>query len=151
MQEILKTNGSTAFALQTMITLFSSMAYYDQLGQFDKWTQAEVTFFQTTQVPVGYIGFTVVTVTVIAHCILVSYCVSLFLQKTTLSRLGASWSAVAQVATGDVMKYLEQATQASDNDIRARLKEDGEKSSKACLEEVDGQVCISIIGKDEEK
>lgn len=150
MQDILKTNGSIAFALQTMITLFSSMAYYDQLGHFDKWTQAEVTFFQTAQVPVGYVGFTVVTVTVIAHCMLVAYCVSLFLQKTTLSRLGASWSAVAQVATGDVKKYLEQATQASDNDIQARLKAEGKKSSKVCLEEVDGQIAISVMGKDKE-
>lgn len=151
MQEILKTNGSIAFALQTMITLLSSMVYYDQMDYFDKWTRAEVTFFQTAQVPVGYLGFTAVMVTIIAHCILVAYCVSLFLQKTTLSRLGASWSAVAQVATGDVREYLEQATQGSDNDFQARLKADGKKSSKVCLEEVDGQVSISIIGKDEEK
>lgn len=151
MQEILQTNGSIAFALQTMLTLLSSMAYYDQMGQFDKWTQAEMTFFQTAQVPVGYVGFTVVTLTVLAHCILVAYCVSLFLRKTTLSRLGASWSAVAQVATGDVMDYLEHAMLASDNDIQARLKADGKKSSKVRLEEVDGQVSISIIRKDEEK
>ncbi|KAK7700360.1 hypothetical protein SLS64_010968 [Diaporthe eres] len=73
-QDILKTNGSIAFALQTMITLLSSMAYYDQMGRFDKWTQAE-----------------------------------------------------------------------------ARLKADGKGSSKVCLEEVDGQVSVSIIGNDEEK
>lgn len=151
MQEILKTNGSIAFALQTLITLLSSMAYYDQMDYFDKWTRAEVTLFQTAQVPVGYFGVAVVKITVMAHCILVAYCVSLFLRKTTLSRLGASWSAVAQVATGDVMEYLENATQASDNDIQARLKADGRISSKVCLEEVDGQVCIFIIGKDEEK
>lgn len=151
MQEILKTNGSIAFALQTMITLLSGITYYDQMAQFDKWTQAEVAFFKTAQVPVGYVGFAVVATTVIAHCILVAYCVSLFLRKTTLSRLGASWSAVAQVATGDIMEYLGDATQASDNDFQARLKADGKESLKACLEEVDGQVSVSIIGKDEEK
>lgn len=151
MQEILKTNGSIAFALQTMITLLSSMAYYDQMVQFDKWTQGEVTFFQTAQIPVGYVGFAVVSITVAAHCILVAYCVSLFLRKTTLSRLGASWNAVAQVATGDVQEYLEHAAQGSDHDFQARLKADGKKSSKVCLEEVDGQVSISIIRKDEEK
>lgn len=134
-----------------MITLLSSMAYYDQMGRFDKWTHAEVTFFETAQVPVGHVGFAIVTITVIAHCILVAYCVSLFLRKTTLSRLGASWSAVAQVATGDIMAYLEQATQASDNDLRIKLKADGKMSSKVCLEEVDGQVSISIIRRDEEK
>lgn len=151
MQEILKTNGSIAFAFQTMITLLSSMAYYDQMVQFDKWTQGEVTFFQTAQIPVGYVGFAVVSITVAAHCILVAYCVSLFLRKTTLSRLGASWSAVAQVATGDVREYLGQATQARDNEFQARLKADGKDSSKVCLEEVNGQVSISIIRKDEEK
>lgn len=147
MQEILETNGSIAFALQTMITLLSSMAYYDQMGQFDKWTQAEVTFFETAQVPVHYVGFAVVTITVVAHCILVVYCVSLFIRETTLSRIGASWSAVAQVATGDVMGYLEHATQASDSEVQARLKADGKKASKVYLEEVDGKVSVSIIGK----
>lgn len=134
-----------------MITLLSSMAYYNQMVQFDKWTQAEVTFFETAQVPVGCFGFAIVTITVIAHCILMAYCVSLFLRETTLSRLGASWSAVAQVATGDVMEYLKHATQASDRDVQAGLKADGKKSSKTCLEEVDGQVSIFIIRKDEEK
>lgn len=151
MQEILQTNGSIAFALQTMFTLLSSMTYYDQMDRFDKWTQAELTFFETAQVPVGYIGFAVVVVTVAAHWILVVYCVSLFIQKTTLSRLGASWSAVAQIATGDVMEYLEHATLASDDGFRCRLKADGKGSSKVCLEEVDGQVSVSIIGKDEDK
>lgn len=150
-QEILQTNGSIAFALQTMITLLSSMAYYDQMGQFDKWTKAELTSFKTAQVPVGYIGFTVVMITVAAHCILVAYCMSLFLRNTTLSRLGASWSAVAQVATGDVLGYLEHATQASDNDFQTRLKADGLESSKVCLQEVEGQVSISISGKDRHK
>ncbi|KAI3392944.1 hypothetical protein diail_4961 [Diaporthe ilicicola] len=121
------------------------------MGQFDKWTQAELTLFQTAQVPVGYVGFSVVTITVVAHCLLVAYCVSLFLRKTTLSRLGASWSSVAQVATGDVMKYLGHATWASDDDFLGRLKADGVKSSKVRLEEVDGQVSISIIAKDGEK
>lgn len=151
MQEILRTNGSIAFALQTMITLLSSMAYYDQMGQFDKRTQAEVTFFKTAQVPVGYVGFAVVTITVAAHCILVGYCVSLFIRETTLSRIGASWSAVAQVATGDVMGYLEHATQASDKDVQAKLRADGKKASRVCLEEVDGKASVSIIGKDVEK
>lgn len=134
-----------------MITLLSSMTYYDQMGQFDKWTQAEVTFFETAQVPVGYVGFAVVTATVVAHCILVIYCVAIFIRKTTLSRIGASWSAVAQVATGDVMGYLEHATQASDDDFQARLKADGKERSKVCLEEVDGQVSVCIVAKDEEK
>jgi hypothetical protein len=33
-QEILRTGGSIAFALQTMITLLSGMAYYDQVSNF---------------------------------------------------------------------------------------------------------------------
>lgn len=145
------TNGSISFALQTMITLLSSMAYYDQMSQFDKWTQAEVTSFTTTQVPVGYVGLVVVMITVAAHCVLVAYCVSLFLRKTMLSRLGASWSAVAQVATGDVVRYLGHATQASDIDIRNRLKTDGLESSRVFLKDINGQVSISISGRDEDK
>jgi hypothetical protein len=107
--EILQTNGSIAFALQTMITLLNSMAYYDQMGQFDKWTRAEMTSFKIVQVPTGYVGFSVVVITVTAHCVLMAYCVWLFIQNTAFSRLGASWSAVAQVATGDVWGLLDQS------------------------------------------
>lgn len=51
-QEILRTGGSIAFALQTMITLLSSNIYYDQMGQFDKVTEANTTMYQVASVPV---------------------------------------------------------------------------------------------------
>lgn len=134
-----------------MITILSSMAYYDQIGQFDKWTQAELSFFKSAQVPVGCAGFTVVVLTVTFHCILMAYCVSLFLRNTTWSRLGASWSAVAQVATGDVLGYLKHATEAGDNDFQARLNADGLESSKVLMKEVGGEISICISAKDKEK
>lgn len=151
LQEILKTDGSIAFALQTMITLLSSMIYHETLSQFQLWTEAELTSFATTQVPVGYAGFVVVMITIAAHFVLVAYCLALFFRNTALSRLGASWSSIAQVATGDFTGYLGHATQASDDDIQTRLKEDGFKSSKVCLKEIDGRVSIFICGKDEDK
>lgn len=121
------------------------------MGQFDKWTQAQLTSFETAQVPVSYVGFAVATITVAAHCILVACCVSLSLRKTTLSRLGSSWSAAAQAITGDVMGYLGDTTQASDDDFQSRLKADGTNSSKIRLEEANGQVSISMLRKDEER
>lgn len=134
-----------------MLTLLSSMSYYDQLDQFDMFGRAGLTSFEIAQVPTRFVGFAVVTITVVAHCILLAYCMSLFLRNTTSSRLGASWSAVAQVATCHVLGYLQHATQASDNDFQTRLKADGLDSSKVCLEEIEGQGSISISGKDEDK
>lgn len=146
-QEILKTGGTIAFALQTMITMLSSMAYYEQMGQFDKWTQAEISYYQPAEVPVGYAGLAVVLAAVTVHGILVSYCVALFLQKTSLTRLGANWSTIAQVATGDVGGLLKDATTASDDDVQKRLKTEGAALSKVRLEETDEKASISVIGK----
>lgn len=146
-QEILKTGGTIAFAIQTMITMLSSMAYYEQMGQFDKWTQAEMSYYQTAEVPVGYAGLAVVLAMVTAHGILVSYCLVLFLRKTNLTRLGANWSAIAQVAAGDIAGLLKHATKASDDDVQKILKTDGMTLSKVRLDETGEKACISIIGK----
>ncbi|KAK4179161.1 hypothetical protein QBC36DRAFT_323291 [Triangularia setosa] len=44
-QEILGEGGSIAFALQSMITLLSSISYYDQLAQFNNFTMSEQAFY----------------------------------------------------------------------------------------------------------
>lgn len=151
LQEIFKTGGTIAFALQTMITVLSSMAYYEQMGQFDKWTLADLSSFETAEVPVGYTGLAVVLATVTAHGILVSYCLSLFLRKTKLTRLGASWIAIAQVATGDVRGLLTHATKSSDDEFKERLKTDGITLSEARLQEADGKASVSIVEEYKEK
>ncbi|CAJ2514122.1 Uu.00g022410.m01.CDS01 [Anthostomella pinea] len=105
-QETLQTGGSTAFALQTAITLLSSMAYYDQIGQFDKLADAQQTFWVVADAPVGHHGLAVVVASMVAHVLVTVVILFMFLRQTSLSRLGASWSTMAQGLSGDASEYL---------------------------------------------
>lgn len=118
-----------------------------RITQTQRCTQAEMSSFQTAEVRVGYAGLAVVLATITAHGVLVSYCLTLFLQKTSLTRLGAKWSVIAQVATGDVTGLLKHATKTSDDKFQKRLRIDGMAPSKVRLEEADGEASISITGK----
>jgi len=144
LQEILHTGGSMAFTLQTMITLLSSMAYYDQIGQFDNVSLIEQTFFAVTNVPVSARGFILVTVIAVIHLSLVIMVLILFLRGTHLSQVGAAWSAIAQVVQGDGKPYIEQAALSGDAKIEEIMVKDGLRSSRAGIKKVDGRV-ISVV------
>ncbi len=72
-------------ALQSLITLLSSIAYYDQLARFEDNTVTAQTFFVVANVPVSARGFIVVAVTVGAHLILAGVILAIFLKETRLS------------------------------------------------------------------
>ncbi|KAI3321479.1 hypothetical protein HD806DRAFT_502678 [Xylariaceae sp. AK1471] len=139
-QEILRTGGSMAFALQTMITLLSGMAYYDQIGQFDKVAEIRESLYEVADVPVGHLGLSIVIVTMLLHIIVSTIILFLFLRHTSLSRLGATWSTLAQGSSGDASVYLDHAELLSDKEIEKKMESDGVKDSRVRLEEQDGRV-----------
>jgi hypothetical protein len=135
-QEILRTGGSIAFAMQTMITLLSSMTYYDQMGQFDKSTAANITLFQIASVPVAYRGFVIVMVMLGIHFVTLATIVLLFLRRTFFSRLGACWSTLAKVGAGDVAEHLRYSTLLSDDQVQKEMQRHAVGHDKVQLEEV---------------
>lgn len=81
-QEILKTGGRLSFALQSVLTLLASMAYYDQTPAFDLVTPTNQTYFVPAQIPGGNrqylaapagfrVGYTAVMCILALHSILV--------------------------------------------------------------------------------
>lgn len=133
-QEILRTGGTIAFALQTMITLLSGMVYYDQMGQFDKVTAADMTMFQVASVPTAHRGFVVVAAMLLVHLGTVATILLLFLRRTSFSRLGACWSTLAQVGTGDVARHLGYSTLLSDGQVEEEMRKHGIGHEKVHLE-----------------
>jgi hypothetical protein len=84
----LRTGGSIAFALQSTITLLASMAYYDQLAQFDNSAPVQHTFFITANVLQHYRGFLAVMIVLAMHVLLVAYVVTWFARTLRYSMLG---------------------------------------------------------------
>lgn len=143
-QEILQTGGSVAFALQSVLTLLASMAYYDNLGNFNKEAEVELTFFVLANVTLFFRGFLTVAAVIALHVVLMVVTIILFLTRTRLSQLGATWAALAQMLRGDAVHYLQgrDAAKNSDGDILNAMKKNGDIATLVGIREVAGEVGV---------
>ncbi|KAH8891460.1 hypothetical protein GQ53DRAFT_746570 [Thozetella sp. PMI_491] len=141
-QEIMLSGGSVAFALQTMLTLLSSMAYYDTAAQFDAVAPADVSFFVVASVPLSWRGFIVVAVTMAAHLAITIALLIKFLWDTQFSRVGATWSALAQGSYGETEAWLAGAELASDQGVESSMETEGVTSVVVGLAAENGRVGI---------
>ncbi|KAK6511428.1 Mitochondrial outer membrane protein iml2 [Arthrobotrys musiformis] len=117
-------DGNVALALQAILTVVASNAYYASLPEFTRYEIVSLNVFQNVSSPGGPygtrrggkysqeqqglfstyvkgrlpIGFTIIAVVVGLQIILSAIIVVRFLQETTLTRIGDPWQAVAQVA-----------------------------------------------------
>lgn len=148
-QEIVQSGGSIAFALQSLITLLASMAYYDQHGQFDQKAQISQTSFVTANIPLRYGGFLAVAIVLFVHLITLGIIVSMFINGTRFSMLGNSWQSLSQAVTPETEKYLAVASTKVDDDVKKMMKDDGVKSLKVCVDQIDGSSRVGIVRCDD--
>lgn len=145
-QEVLRAGGPVSFALQTAITILSGMTYYDQMGQFDKTTSARMTMFQVASVPVAHRGLAVLAAALLVHSGVLAVVLVLFLRRTSFSRLGACWSALAQVGVGDgVAEHLRYTTLLGDGQVEREMRRRGVGHEKVRLGTV-GEDVVFIHG-----
>jgi hypothetical protein len=113
--------------------------------------EVQDSFYDVAEVPVGHLGLSIVIVTMLLHIVVPTIILFLFLRHTSLSRLGATWSTLAQGSSGDASVYLDHAELLSDKEIERRMEADGVRTSKVRLEEQDGRVHLfrKIKGKQE--
>jgi hypothetical protein len=123
-QEILQQGGSIAFAMQSLVTVLTSLAYYDQLEQFNGLSTVAITNFITSTVPVSHRGFIAVVSVVLVHIILLAIVVTLFVVKTHISALGNSWQVVAQLQGDEVETVMEGTGLKPDNQVLKTLDTD---------------------------
>lgn len=117
----LETSGSVARAMSSLITTLSSLAYYDQMPQYDVPSDAEESFFITKLFPQSRAGFWTVIVLLAIHMTLVLCVAIAFGRYSKHTLLGNYWQSVAQLFCEDTEGILCSST-STDNQIRAQLR-----------------------------
>jgi len=138
-QEILHSGGSIAFTMQSIITILTGLAYYDQLVQFNDLSNITQTDFISVTAPVKKRGLIAVSVVLGAHLVLIlGIILPLFLKQTTVSTLGNAWQAVAQVYGDKTKEMLDKAPLAVDSVVEEMVKRPEGKKGKLKNHEIVG-------------
>jgi len=145
LQEILTTGGSVAFALQSMITVLSGMAYYDQIAQFNNNQTIEVAYFVTANTPQRHWGLLAVCILLAIHLVLVIIVVTVFARKSRYSMLGNTWQGLSQAATEETRQYLAVASMMTDSEMEERMNKDGLKRTAVGVDEIDGSGVVGVV------
>ncbi|KAJ4363628.1 hypothetical protein N0V83_009924 [Neocucurbitaria cava] len=144
-QEIVRTGGSIAFALQSLITVLAGLAYYDQLAQFDKIDDSvAITRFITTNVPQRIGGFVAVTVVMVVYMLLVTVVLWLFLTQSRFSLLGNTWQCISQVVTEHTTDYVDAGSTLTDTQMGKVMQGRGEARNRVGLWKVGGTGNIGL-------
>ncbi len=125
-QQILKEQGGIAFAIQSILTVFTGMTYYDQLKQFNNIGDIDTTAFILVSRPSSMRGITAVTVAVSVHLLLIAIVIQRFVSQSTLSTIGNAWQTIAQIrqAGSDTEILVQNAAFATDGEIERRVVEE---------------------------
>jgi len=139
-QEVLANDGSIAFAVQCLITLLSSMAYYDLLPLFDKTGLVDQQFEIIANIPVRNTGLFVVIGIQIMHVLLTGVILLVYVSRSRYTTLGNPWQTAAQLISPETEHILAVSANGSKKDVDAEFKGSGHKDHVVKLGEVDGKV-----------
>ena len=121
------------------------MAYYDQLGQFDRKGPISRTQSVTANVPQRYRGFVAVATVLLVHLILLGIIVTMFLNGTRYTMLGNSWQSVSQAVTPETEAYLAIASMKVDDEVKSKMKDDSVKSLRIGIDQMDGSNRVGVV------
>ena len=121
-QQILKTQGGIASAIQSILTVFTSMSYYDQLQQFNNANKITTTSFVVVSKPASLRGIIAVTIVASVHLLLIAYVIYQFLFNSSISTIGNAWQTVAQVVQGEGKQLVDGARLATDDKVGKMVK-----------------------------
>ena len=122
-QELLKDNRGIASALQSLLTVFTSISYYDQLPQFNNANKITTTSFILVSKPTSVRGIMAVTIVASVHLLLVAYIIYRFLISSSVSTVGNAWQTIAQVDQGDAKELVDSARLATDDKVENYIQE----------------------------
>lgn len=121
-----RSNKSLAGAISSLITVLSSMAYYDQMPRFTTSADTTQTFFVTVLLPQSRLGLVTVCAILLIHNVVVAAIVIAFAVQTQHTLLGNFWQAVAQLETPQTSMVREKALIASDREVSRFLETVGQ-------------------------
>lgn len=122
-QEILQSGGPLSFAMQSIVTVLTEIAYYQQLQQLNGISNVTKSTYVLVSAPVKNRGLLAVSIVLGVH-ILVVFCFILptFLQSTKISALGNAWQAVAQLNDPKLKPILDKTQLATDSEAEQEVK-----------------------------
>ena len=146
-QQILENGGDIAFALQSILTVFTGMMYYDQLQQFNSPNKVELTPFIVVSRPHSIRGITAVTIVLVLHLMLMSVISYLFLSKAVLSTIGNSWQALAQLVRVDALGLVETSALVTDGSLKKKAKQERWKHRLVGLKFCGSTRSVKLVSK----
>ena len=114
--------GSLARAVSSLITLMSSMAYYDQMPQFERSSNTSQIYFTTVLFPQSHLGFWVVSTVLAAHVALVGLIAIGFTVYSQHTLLGNHWQTIAQLQGPETEHLLSRTRMATDSEVKRAMK-----------------------------
>lgn len=121
-QQILRDQRGIASAIQSLLTVFTGMSYYDQLEQFNNANNITTSSFIVVSKPASKRGIIAVTIVASVHLLLIAYIIYQFLFGSSVSTIGNAWQAVAQVVQGDAKAIVDGARLATDNSVEKTVE-----------------------------
>ncbi|KAI9793999.1 MAG: hypothetical protein M1816_006624 [Peltula sp. TS41687] len=143
-----QTGGSIAFALQSLLTVATSVAYYDNFPSFDRRAEVEERFFTPVNTPLRSFGFFVVAGLVVVHLISTCLVSLLFTKRTCFSLLGNIWQGLAQSVTPEMSEYVEMADMMTDNEVKKIMERGGNAKLRVGLAHSEEAGRVGIIRAD---
>jgi hypothetical protein len=129
------TNDSAATAMSTIITILTSMAYYDQFPNFAETAHdVRTAYTQTLLFPRSLHGLMAVMALTIVHYILVLLVIVAFITRTRLTTLGDHWQTLAQSVSPATESFLARGSRATDEEVRAYMKVEHREREIATLQ-----------------
>jgi hypothetical protein len=143
--DFMENSGSLSRSISSMITVLSSMAYYDQFPRFLAKTNATQLFFSTVLLPQSKQGFWTVMVLILLHSGLVCVFVVLFHSTTRFTLIGNHWSSVTQMWMPATSELLLSSSRKSDKTITEELMASGRAQSTIRIGKLDNGGRVGLV------
>ncbi|KUJ13429.1 uncharacterized protein LY89DRAFT_754172 [Mollisia scopiformis] len=124
------TNQSVAASMSSLLTVLASMAYYDQIAQFQTSDQVSQVYFETVLFPQHSRGFAALVIVLCLHVFIVVTAAVMFRRLTHYTMIGNAWQSVAQVVTPMTQGLLIDNTLAKDSSVSRQLRQEGRMADR---------------------
>ena len=122
-------------------------AYYDQMPQYQRSTNATQVFYETVLFPQSYRGFFILVVVLRIHLLLVLSITAGFAIRSRHTLLGNHWQSVAQLYSPHSKDLILESTNSTDREVRDRMRAKQMDNAGACIAPLgeDGQIGLTTV------
>ena len=146
-KSFLDSSGSLARSISSLITILSSMAYYDQMPQFQTSDNTTQVFFTEAVYPRSRQGFWTIITLLLVHVALVLTILVGFALFSKFTLLGNSWQSVAQLWSLETRDLILTSSMTSDKEVKDHLRAAGMQDTRVGVETLTEEPRIGLVSK----